>query len=159
MTVKPERCQRCQHPLHGEDAQPERHQVTEIPPVQPVVTEYQLHRLLCPACGEATRAELPAGVPMGGFGPRVQAIAALCTGAYHLSKRTTQRVLEDLFGVEMGLGTIANLEQATVQAVATPVAEARVYVQEQPVAYLDETGWREAAIPGQRKSSDAARSW
>ena len=124
--VKPERCQRCQHPLHGEDPQPERHQVTEIPPVPPVVTEYQGQRVLCPACGEAPRAALPAGVPMGGFGPRVQAIAALCTGAYHLSKRTTQQVLEDLFGVAMGLGTIANLEQATVQAGATPGAEARV---------------------------------
>ena len=33
---------------------------------------------------------LPVGVPTGGFGPRVQAITALCTGAYHLSKRTTQ---------------------------------------------------------------------
>jgi transposase len=43
----------------------------------------------------------------------------------------------------MSLGTIANLEQATVQAVAEPVAEARAYVQQQPVAYLDETGWRE----------------
>jgi transposase len=141
--VKPERCQRCQHPLHGEDPQPERHQVTEIPLVQPIVTEYQVHRLICPACGAATRAARPAGVPVGGFGPRVQALAALCTGAYHLSKRTTQRVLEDLFGVELGLGTIAHLEQATVQAVALPVAEARGYVQEQPVAYLDETGWRE----------------
>lgn len=141
--VKPDRCQRCQHPLRGEDPQPERHQVTEIPPVQPVVTEYQLHRLVCPACGAATRAELPVGVPPGGFGPRVQAIAALCTGAYHLSKRTTQRVLEDLFGVAISLGTIANLEQATVQAVAAPVAEARASVEAQPVAYLDETGWRE----------------
>jgi transposase len=141
--VKPERCQRCQYPLHGQDPQPQRHQVTEIPPGQPLVTEYELHRLICPACGEATRAALPAGVPRGGFGPRLQAIAALCTGAYHLSKRTTQRVLEDLFGVEVGLGTIAHLEQATVQAGATPVAAARAYVHEQPVAYLDETGWRE----------------
>jgi transposase len=73
----------------------------------------------------------------------VQAIAALCTGAYHLSKRTTQSVLEDLFGVALSLGTLANLEQATVQAVAKPVAEARTYVQQQPAAYLDETGWRE----------------
>jgi transposase len=141
--VKPERCQRCQHPLHGWDPQPQRHQVTEIPPVQPFVTEYELHRLICPACGEVTRAALPAGIPRGGFGPRLQAIAALCTGAYHLSKRTTQRVLEDLFGVELGLGTIAHLEQATVQAVAIPVAAARAYVHEQSVAYLDETGWRE----------------
>jgi transposase len=141
--VKPERCHHCQHLLWGEDPQPQRHQVTEIPPVQPVVTEYQLHRLVCPACGEETRADVPAGVPTGGFGPRVQAITALCTGAYHLSKRTAQRALADLFGVQMGLGTIANLEHATGQAVAEPMAEARAYVQQQPAAYLDETGWRE----------------
>jgi transposase len=141
--VKPECCHYCQHLLWGEDPQPQRHQVTEIPPVRPVVTEYQLHRLVCPACGEVTCADMPPGVPLGGFGPRVQAITALCTGAYHLSKRTTQRALEDLFGVQLGLGTIANLEQATVRAVADPVTEARTYVQQQPVAYLDETGWRE----------------
>jgi transposase len=99
--------------------------------------------VVCPVCGEATRAELPAGVPTGGFGPRVQAITALCAGAYHLSKRATQTVMADLFGVAIGLGTVANLEQATVQALAEPVAEARAYVQAQPTAYLDETGWRE----------------
>jgi transposase len=37
--VKPARCPRCQHPWPGADPQPQRHQVTEIPPVQPVVTE------------------------------------------------------------------------------------------------------------------------
>jgi transposase len=143
IAVKPERCRRCQHRLEGEDAQPERHQVTEIPPIKPVVTEYQLHQLCCPSCGERTRAEPPVGVPAGGFGPRVQAITALCTGAYHLSKRTTQQVMADLFGLPLSVGTIVNLEQATVQAVAEPVAEARAYVQQQPTAYLDETGWRE----------------
>jgi transposase len=141
--IKPERCPRCQHPWHGEDPQPQRHQVTELPLVKPVVTEYQLHQLICPGCGEVTRAVLPAGVPTGGFGPRTQAITALCTGAYHLSKRTTQSVLADLFGLPLSLGTIANLEQATAQALAVPVAEARAHVQTQPAAYLDETGWRE----------------
>ena len=143
VSVKPEHCRRCQQPLQGEDPQPQRHQVTEIPPVKPVVTEYQLHQLLCSACGAMTRAEVPSGVPLGGFGPRLQAITALCTGAYHLSKRTTQNVLEHLFGVALGLGTVANLEQATTQALAEPVAEARAYVQGQTAAYLDETGWRE----------------
>ena len=37
--VKPEACRRCQPPLQGEDAQPQRPQMTEIPPVKPVVTE------------------------------------------------------------------------------------------------------------------------
>lgn len=141
--AQPARCRHCQHPLQGEDPQPQRQQVTELLPVKPIVTEYQLHRLVCPACGEATRAELPLGVPPGGFGPRLQATMALCTGAYHLSKRTTQDLLEAFFGVALGLGSIANLEQATTQAVAQPVAEARAYVQTQPAAYADETGWHE----------------
>jgi transposase len=141
--VKPRQCLHCQHPLQGEDPQPHRHQVTELPLVKPVVTEYQLHRLLCPACGTPTRAAVPLGVPTGGLGPRVQATVALCTGAYRLSKRTTQEVMADLFGLPMSLGTIPHLEQTTVQAVATPVAEAQAYVRAQPGAHLDETGWRE----------------
>jgi transposase len=141
---KPERCRRCQHPLSGEDPHPQRQQVADLPPVPPFVTEYQLQQLVCPVCEEVTQTELPRGVPTGGFGPRVQAITALCTGeASHVSKRTTQELLEDWFGVSLGLGTVANLEHATVQAMAEPVAEARAYVQAQPAAHLDETGWRE----------------
>jgi transposase len=141
--VKPTHCAHCQHPLEGDDPQPYRHQVTEVPAVKPVVTEYQIHRLVCPACGASTRAPLPRGVPPGGFGPRVQAIVALCTGAYRLSKRTTQEVMADLFGLPMSLGTIPHLEQATAQAVAAPVADAQAYVRMQPVVHLDETGWRQ----------------
>jgi transposase len=77
------------------------------------------------------------------YGPRTQAIAALCTGAYRLSKRVTQQVLDDLFGLPMSLGTLSTLEGATTEAVAAPVAEARTYVQQQACAHLDETGWRE----------------
>jgi transposase len=35
---KPPQCARCQHPLAGDDPQPYRHQVTEVPPSKPVVT-------------------------------------------------------------------------------------------------------------------------
>ena len=143
--VKPERCRRCQLPWSGADPHPLRYQVTDIPPMRPVVTEYQRQPLVSPICGAVTQAELPRGVPTGGFGPRVQAITALCTGASHWCKRTTQALREDLFTVSMGLGMVANLEHATVQAVAEPVAEARAYVQAQPVASLDETGWRAGA--------------
>jgi transposase len=37
--VKPARCHHCQYPLPGEDPPPQRQQVTEIPPVKPIVTE------------------------------------------------------------------------------------------------------------------------
>jgi transposase len=136
-------CPRCQPPLQGDNPPPQRQQVTEIPPVKPLVMEYQLHQLGCPACGVPTRAEVPVGVPLGAFGPRLQAITTLCMGAYHLSKRTTQRVVEDRFRLSLSVGTIANLAQATAAALAQPVEEARADIQAQPTAYLDDTGWRE----------------
>lgn len=141
--LKPEQCARCQQPLAGDDPQPQRHQVLEVPPIKPVVTEYHWHQLVCPVCGTTTRAAWPDGVTTRVYGPRVQAITALCTGAYRLSKRTTQHLLHDFFGVPMSLGTISTLEAATVDAVAAPVEEARASVQQQARVSMDETGWRQ----------------
>src|SRR5262249_58479520 len=74
--VKPSACRKCGQALSGEDPQPRRHQVAEIPPVQAEVTEYRLHRLVCTACGTPTYASLPGGVPTGAFGPRLLALLA-----------------------------------------------------------------------------------
>jgi transposase len=60
-----------------------------------------------------------------------------------LSKRTTQQVMDEVFGVPMSVGTISQLEHATTAAVAAPVEEARMYVHEQAVAHLDETSGRQ----------------
>lgn len=141
--VKPQTCQQCGHTLEGEDPAPRRHQMTEIPRVVAETTEYQLHTLECPACGRRTRAELPAGVPSGAFGPRVQALVAVLSGQYHLSKRQIEELLVDVFGVELGLGTVSALEQATNTALEVPVAEVQAAVKEQPVANVDETSWQE----------------
>ena len=91
--VKPEECSHCGHPLSGTDSSPHRHQVTEIPPVVAEVTEYRLHTLGCSECGAETRAELPAGVPQSAFGPHLQAMVALSSGHYHLSKRKTEELM------------------------------------------------------------------
>jgi transposase len=120
--LKPVRCSPCERSWLGADPNLYRHQVAEFPPVKAVVAEHHLHSLVCPGYGGATRAELPAGIPTGGFPLRVQAITALCTGAYHLSNRTTQAVMADLFGVVMGLGRVAHLELGMVQVVVNPVA-------------------------------------
>jgi transposase len=143
VVIKPAQCTHCQAPLAGDDPKPWRHQVIEIPPIKPVVTEYQWHQLVCAACGDVSRAPWPEGVPSGTYGPRVQATVALCTGSYRLSKRTTHQVMDEVFGVPMSVGTISPLEQATTEALAAPVEEARTYVQAQEVAHLDETSWRQ----------------
>jgi transposase len=96
--LKPTECRRCGQKLSGSDPEPLRHQVWELPPIKPQVTEYQRHRLTCPRCGETTCAELPPGVPQGQSGPRLMAFAALLMAYFRQSKRRTAEFLTTLFG-------------------------------------------------------------
>lgn len=141
--VKPDTCASCGHALAGDDPHPHRHQVSEIPPVQVQVTEYQLHTLRCPHCQTLTEASWPEGVPHRAFGPRVQGLVSLLSGAYRLSKRQIQQLLSDGFGVEMALGTVGQLEQVISQALARPVEAAQAYVRQQEAKNVDETGWKQ----------------
>ena len=143
VVVKPEACRRCGDALTGDDPVPHRHQVIEVPKVVATVEEYQLHALSCPKCGISTRGTLPSGVPAGNFGPRLQAIVSVCSGAYRMSKRGIEELVEDFFSVPISLGSIANLEQATSKAIEAPVDEVAHAIREQPVVHADETGWYE----------------
>lgn len=143
--VKPGRCEHCNTALFGDDPLPRRHQVTEIPPVKPEVIEYRLHTLVCPYCRQKNQAGLPAGVPVGAFGGRLLAMVAMCSGAYRLSKRTIAVLMRDFFGVDISLGSISACEEAISGTLENPVAEARTYVQKQPVKHMDETGWKEGS--------------
>jgi transposase len=143
--VKPATCGGCGEILSGEDPHPYRHQVAEIPPVQVAVTEYRLHAIPCATCGTMTRAQLPKGVPQGGFGPRFQAMVGILSGRYHLSKRETVGILGDFYNVALGLGSVPKLEKRTSAALAQVVEEARVYARSQMAVHKDETGWREGS--------------
>jgi transposase len=88
-SLKPAACRRCGSPLAGSDPVPLRHQVWELPPLKPQVTEYQRHRLVCPGCGETTCASLPPGVPEGQSGPRLVAFTGLLMAYFRQSKRRT----------------------------------------------------------------------
>lgn len=140
----PESCRQCGGPLGGDDPEPHRHQVAEVPPFRPVVTEHRLHRRNCPRCGVATRAELPAGVPRGGFGPRLRAVLALLAGGYRLGKRPIRQLVADLLGLSISTGMIAKLERQCAADLAAPVAELADAIPDAPVVGIDETSWREA---------------
>lgn len=140
---KPPACRRCGHALSGEDAQPLRHQVAELPPVEPEVHEYRLHRLPCPRCKTVTRGALPAGVPRTSFGPRLHAALSVLSGAYRLSKRQVVQLCSDLLGLTISVGMVAKLERITAAVLEQPVAELAEHVKAAPAANIDETGWRE----------------
>ncbi len=143
--VRPESCAQCGTLLLGEDLDPVRHQVTDLPRIVPVVTEYRRHTLRCVACGAETQAAWPVEMPPGSFGPGLQATVGYLTGRIGASQREVQEVLATVCHAEVGVGSIATLEQAVSTALAAPVAEAVRYVQCQPVRNADETGWYERA--------------
>jgi transposase len=145
----PTHCRQCAAPLAGEAVgEPVRHQVTELPPVRAVVTEHQLQHVHCGACGTTTCAILPAAVPAGAFGPRLQATVAVLAGRYRLSRREVVGVCTDVLGAPLAVGSVDRLCQATAAALAGPVAALEAAVQQAPHAHADETSWREA---GQRR--------
>src|SRR5512135_3212034 len=140
---KPPRCRWCGDDLHGDDPEPIRHQVAEVPPIRPVVDEYRLHRLRCPRCGTSTCAALPPGVPAGAFGPRLRAILSVLAGTYRLGKRPIRQLADDLLGLSISTGMIARLERQAAVELEAPVEGLREYVHNADSAHSDETSWKQ----------------
>ena len=136
-------CRRCGHELSGEDPEPLIHQVAELPRIEPIVDEYRLHRLVCPDCGEKTCGVLPEGVPIGRFGPYLQAMLAMLAGAYRLSKRQIQQVSADMLGLKISTGMISKLERQSAAALEAPYNELATSVHQADAVNIDETSWRE----------------
>jgi transposase len=125
----------------ADDPTDERVQVVELPPVRAEVTEYRLAARRCGSCGTITRAGRPVAAGVGAFGPRLQAVATLLVGRYRLSRREAVACLAELGEVELSVGALARLEQATSTALEPVVTEVATTVRQAAVANLDETGW------------------
>jgi transposase len=140
---RPQACRWCGHGLHGDDPEPIRHQVAEVPPIQPTVDEYRLHRLGCPRCRTVTCGTLPPGVPTGAFGPRLRAILSVLAGAYRLGKRPIRQLAFDLLGLSVSTGMICRLERHAATELEAPAEELRQYVRDAASAHIDETSWKQ----------------
>ena len=142
--VFPERCGKCGKTLPPKACgDPVHHQVFEIPEIRPFVTDHLLHAVRCGHCDAVTRAELPAGVPTGAFGPRLRALG-LFLRSFRMSLRNVQVFLRDAFRVEISLGSLKNLEDGISEAFAPVVEELHEAAKASTdPANADETGHRE----------------
>ncbi len=150
----PERCGRCRAPLRGAEAETQRHQQVEVPPIKPQVTEFRCHGRECQSCGAVSYAALPAEAEGHVFGERLTALIALFAGKYRLSKRLIQSALSDVLGVSISLGAVCNRDAETAAALAAPMAEAEAHVRTADQASADESGWSEGKENGRAK-----RAW
>ena len=140
----PEKCAACKRDLPRRPCDdPIRHQVVEVPPMKPDVTEHRQHAVQC-ECGHVTRARFYESVPLGMCGPRLVALIGLLTGAYHVSRRSATNLLSDLLGVRIALGTLSESEERVSDALAAPVQEALDHALRARVKHVDATGWRQS---------------
>jgi transposase len=139
---KPVRCGRCDTRLRGDDPNPRRHQVAQLPKVEPEITEYRLHTLGCDRCGHCTAAGLPEGTPTGSFGATVVAAITMLLGVYGLSRRDTADLMGDMFGLPISVGAVVGCQRIGAAALAQPHEQALAEVPRAPIKYADETGWK-----------------
>lgn len=116
-----------------------RHQIHDLPPIKTVVTEHKLFYGCCVQCDKQHCAQLPDEVPSGMLGPGLLAIIAVLTGDYQMSKRSIRRLLGDLFGLLISIGTVKRAEETVSAALKAPIEEAQAYVQTQNSVNCDET--------------------
>jgi len=121
--------------------EPLRHQVVDLPPIEPEVTEYLQPIYRCRDCGELVYQPLPDEIKRRHFGPGILALVGILTGSLNTSKRKALALINELFGVPMSLGGLSACEQQLTDVLAQPHAEVIDHVQSQQTAHADETGW------------------
>lgn len=135
----PETCRRCGGELDSVSTEPIRHQVWDLPPIEPVVTEYQLHRGRCRCCGITTCGTLPEGVPSGQCGPRLAAFTGLLMGHFRQSKRRASLFLEDLLNIPCSAAWTVKIQNLVSEALAAPYEQLREELSKQKQLFVDES--------------------
>jgi transposase len=77
-------------------------------------------------------------------GPRFSATLCCLSGRVRGSRRTVEEVAEEVFGLPLSLGSVANRETEMAEALASPYAQTQRHVRGAKVKNVDETGWRRA---------------
>lgn len=135
----PLQCEGCGQRVEVDADKAIRHQVFELPRIEPVVTEYVRVRGICCGCGRKHHGALPAGVPSGQLGPRALALVGTLAGQFHLTQRKVQAVLSHIMGIRFSLGTVSQAHGRVSEALAAPVAQLHAELQHAPVCHADET--------------------
>lgn len=144
ITLKPKTCRRCGERLSGNDSDPLRHQVWELPEIKPTITEYQRHRLECLCCGASTAAELPEGVPAGKSGPHLVAFVTLLMAYFRQSKRRTALFVESILNIPCSPGLTVKHQTLATDALASCYDELTAALPKQTATNMDETASKQS---------------
>src|SRR5467141_119371 len=139
-----EHCPHCEHTLTAAD-QVGFHAYDHIalPPIRPVITRIHRHRGVCPGCRRGFSAPPPAGMPPGSpFGPDLVALIVHLHITQAIGFERLVRLLDEVFGVRISEGAIANLLARAVFTLTAAAETAAAEVRSSKVVASDETSAR-----------------
>jgi transposase len=120
-----------------------RRQVTDLPPVRPVVIEARRLRVRCRRCGQGTVGRYPAGFgATGAFGPRLVATAALLHEEHHVAYGRMVELFAGLLGLRVSEGALVEAVGRLGQTLRPQAEAIAAQVRAAPVIGSDETSAR-----------------
>lgn len=130
---------------HVHFQKPRRHQVAELPCLQPVVTEYLLQQGRCSGCKRVRCAPLPHGVKPYCLGPKATSVLAHLTSEGRMSKAQARNFLQSVFHIRVATSTVSNFEGRVASMLELPDAQIAKHIDSSPVQYVDETPFQRGA--------------
>jgi transposase len=137
-------CSHCGSEFIQWNGEAELFQQAELPEAKAIITQYELLKYTCRRCKKNSLAPLPKGVPDSAFGPRLMGLLATLTGVFHLAKREAVQLIQELYGVDMGIGSVSNIEERVTEALDPVYQRIHGFVMNSKLCkHFDETGWRD----------------
>lgn len=139
-------CPDCQEPLT--EKRPHRHWQTDIPPIQPEVTEFQTESGWCAKCRKRRRSQASGqivtatGAAAHGIGPQLAALAAKLKHENGMPYRQMADLFQVLFGIKVTPGALAQGSQRLAEKLQTAHREIQSQVKQAEVIHSDGTGWK-----------------
>jgi transposase len=134
----------CGHRFTGGEerlGEPVIHQQWEMPVIVAEVREWRRLRLACPCCGKPVLAELPAGVSLSAFGPRLHAHVAVLDSVCRLSREKIAELLGESYGIEVSTGAVDEMLRRVSRVLHDPWRELHAAIRLAEAVHADETTW------------------
>lgn len=138
--IHPEKCPHCGEKKFNENPiSVEERQVTELPEIQPEITQYNIHTCACACCGKSVKAEIPLEA-QSAFGPRLKGFISLLTGELGVTKRKVVSLIGYL-NITISVGSVCNIHHLAGTILAKPYELIRKQTLQQSALHADETSW------------------
>lgn len=134
----------CGHRFGGGEqrvGEPVGHQQWDLPRIVPEVREWRRHRLACPGCGRAGLAELPAGVSVSAFGPRLHTHVAVLAGVHRLSREKISELVGEQYAISVSSGAVDAMLRRVSRVLHDPWRELHAAIKTAEAVHADETTW------------------